>query len=162
MGDSDRALDTEGRQDAAAAGRWLTEKGFLADIVLVSPSVRTQQTWACAGAMIPDADVVIEDALYDAMPEEIWATIEKAAMDADTVTVVAHNPGLQELAVNLLTEAPSSGPDADLIAAGFPTATVAVFDMQSAGGPRLEDLFNPRHAPPPFVEVWDKQDGEAP
>jgi hypothetical protein len=48
-----------------------------------------------------------------------------------------------------------------MIATGFPTATVAVLDMSDAEGPRLESLFNPRHAPPPFVEAWDDSQGEA-
>jgi phosphohistidine phosphatase len=156
--DPDRALTPSGRADAAVSGRWLVQNGYEPDLVLVSSSVRTRETWDCVKDLLPASRMVLEDSLYDALPEEIIAVIEPVAAGADTVMVVAHNPGLQEVAVKLLSEA--AAPDADLIATGFPTATVAVLDMTHASGPRLENLFNPRHAPPPFVEAWDDSQGE--
>jgi len=158
-GDPDRALTASGRTDAAVSGRWLGQNGYGPDVVLVSPSLRTRETWECVESLLPPSRVILEDSLYDALPEEIIAAIEGVAGDAETVMVVAHNPGLQEVAVRLLSEGAES--DADLIATGFPTATVAVLGIGDAGGPRLESLFNPRHAPPPFVEAWDDSQGEA-
>jgi phosphohistidine phosphatase len=158
-GDPDRALTPTGRADAAVSGRWLTQNGYAPDVVLVSPSLRTRETWICVKDLLPAARMVLEDSLYDALPEEIISAIDAVAHDAETVMVVAHNPGLQEVGVRLLTE--GAGSDAELIATGFPTATVAVLDMGDAEGPRLENLFNPRHAPPPFVEAWDDSQGEA-
>jgi phosphohistidine phosphatase len=158
-GDPERALTPSGRADAAGSGRWLTQNGYQPDVVLVSPSVRTRETWECVADLWPASRMVLEESLYDALPEEIIAAIEPLAPGAETVMVVAHNPGLQEVAVKLLTEAAPL--DADLIATGFPTATVAVLDMTDATGPRLENLFNPRHAPPPFVEAWDDTQGDA-
>jgi phosphohistidine phosphatase len=157
-GDSDRALRPSGRADAAASGRWLAQSGYAPDVVLVSPSVRTRETWNCVEDLLPASRLVLDNSLYDALPEEIIAVIESVARDAETVMVVAHNPGLQEVAVRLLSEGAS--PDADLIATGFPTATVAVLDMRNSAAPRLEALFNPRLAPPPFVEAWDDPQGE--
>jgi len=158
-GDPDRALTPSGRRDAAVSGRWLTQNAYGPDIVLVSPSLRTRETWECVADLLSSSRVVLEDSLYDALPEEIIAAIDSVAGDAETVMVVAHNPGLQEVAVRLLGEGES--PDTDLIATGFPTATVAVLDVSAAGGARLESLFNPRLAPPPFVEAWDESQGEA-
>jgi phosphohistidine phosphatase len=110
-------------------------------------------------ALLPKARLLVEPALYDAMPEDILALIDGHAT-AETLMVIGHNPGLQEAAVTLLSEAPASVRDADLIAAGFPTATVAILDMSGPAGPSLVALFNPRRAPPPFVEAWDDSEGE--
>jgi phosphohistidine phosphatase len=151
-------LTPSGREDAAVSGRWLVQNNYAPDLVLISPSLRTRETWDGVKDLTPACRVILEDDLYDASPEDIIAAVERVAADAETVMVVAHNPGLQEVAVRLLSEAAS--PDADVIATGFPTATVAVLDMSDASGPRLENLFNPRHAPPPFVETWDETQGE--
>lgn len=163
-GDSDRPLETGGRADAAAAGRWLLAEGFVADVVLVSPSTRTRQTWSYVADLFPRARPIIDDTLYDAMPEDILAAIDGQAPSAEAVMVIGHNPALQELAVTLLSESEATSRDAELISAGFPTATVVVLDMRSRSpaGPRLEGLFNPRHAPPPFLETWDDREGDAP
>lgn len=160
--DAERALEASGRADAAAAGCWLVAEGFAPDVVLVSPSIRTRQTWACVEDLFPTARIVIEDALYDAMPEDVFAAVEVEAPRAETVMVIGHNPGLQELAITLLSESEAASRDADVVSAGFPTATVAVLDMRDPAGPHLEGLFNPRHAPPPFVETWDEHEGDAP
>jgi phosphohistidine phosphatase len=157
-GDADRALTSSGRADAAASGRWLTQNSYAPDVVLVSPSLRTRETWTCVKDLLPASRVIMEDSLYDALPEEIIDAVERVAREGETVMVVAHNPGLQEVAVRLLSEGASS--DADLISTGFPTATVAVLAIGDASGPRLENLFNPRLAPPPFVEAWDDPQGE--
>jgi len=157
-GDPDRALTPSGREDAAVSGRWMIQNGYAPDLVLISPSLRTRETWDGVKDLTPASRAVLEDDLYDASPEDIIAVIERVAAESETVMVVAHNPGLQEVAVRLLSEASSS--DADMIATGFPTATVAVLDMSAATGARLENLFNPRYAPPPFVETWDESQGE--
>jgi phosphohistidine phosphatase len=161
-GDAERPLEAGGRVDAAAAGRWLVAEGFAADVVLVSPALRTRQTWACVAELFPAARLVIEDTLYDAMPEDILAAVDTEAPGAETLMVIGHNPGLQELAITLLSESAAASRDADLISVGFPTATLAVLDMRDPGGAHLEGLFNPRHAPPPFVETWDEHEGDAP
>ena len=57
--------------------------------------------------------------------------------------VVGHNPGLQELTVQLLTE--GSAPPS-LIARAvrqFPTAAVSVFLFDDAGRPQFDGLFFP-------------------
>jgi phosphohistidine phosphatase len=160
--DAERPLDAGGRADAAAAGRWLAAEGIALEVVLVSSSTRTRQTWACLEDLFPAARVVIDEGLYDAMPEDILEAVDREAPNAKTLMVIAHNPGLQELAVTLLSQSMAASRDADLISAGFPTATIAILDMRDPAGPRLEGLFNPRHAPPPFVETWDEREGDAP
>ena len=145
-GDSARALDAVGRAEAVAAGTWLAARGYGPDVVLISPSLRTLQTWESVADLLPKAALLVIDDLYDALPEEIVAAIEDVSEDARMVMVIAHNPGLQEVAVGLLSETPGSHVGLERVSAGFPTGAVAVLDMQDPNGPRLEALFTPRQA----------------
>jgi phosphohistidine phosphatase len=156
--DSDRPLDERGRADAALSGRWMASRGLTPEVVLVSSSLRTRQTWDCIEALFPGARVEVLDDLYDAGPEDIEATLGSAAPEAAEVMVIGHNPGLQELAVDLLAEGVATAEDVEKVAGGFPTATVAVFDIDAEGGATLKSLFNPRRdSAPPFVETWDDE-----
>jgi phosphohistidine phosphatase len=158
--DASRPLDAEGRVDAAASGRWMAAQGLNPDVVLVSPSVRTRQTWDCVQAEFPGARVEILDELYEAGPEEIEASLGSTAAGAEVVLVIGHNPGLQELAVDYLADGLASADDVEKVSAGFPTATVAVFDVAADGRAALGALFNPRRNPPsPLSDFCDDDQG---
>ncbi len=165
VGESDvaRPLDAAGRVDAAASGRWMAAHGLTPDVVLVSPSVRTRQTWDCVEEQFPGARVEVIDQLYEASPEDIESSLAESSAEADVILVIGHNPGLQELAVEFLAGGRASAEDVEMVAAGFPTATVAVFDVAVDGRTALAALFNPRRdSPPPFVEAWDDDLGNGP
>jgi phosphohistidine phosphatase len=160
VSDTARPLDARGRVDAAASGRWMAARGLAPQVVLVSPSLRTRQTWDCVRDLFPDARVEFLDALYDAMPEDIEESLCACAGDAEVVLVIGHNPGLQELAVTYLADGLATAEEVEKVSGGFPTATVAVFEIAAEGRAALEALFNPRRdTPPPFVEVWDDDPG---
>ena len=55
--------------------------------------------------------------------------------------VVGHNPGLHELAVELLIEASAANAEIERVAARFPTATAVVYDIDDAGRAHLDGLF---------------------
>src|SRR5690242_529305 len=101
--DIDRPLDEKGLADAALMGRVLAGEGLTPDLALVSSSRRTRETWAQLAAAFPNARAVVCDGLYNATAEEILAEIG-AAEPSGTLMVVAHNPGLHELAIELLIE----------------------------------------------------------
>jgi len=50
--DIERPLARRGREDARVIGEWLAERA-VPDVVLVSPSERTRETWQCASAVLP-------------------------------------------------------------------------------------------------------------
>jgi phosphohistidine phosphatase len=157
--DLDRPLEPRGRADAVVAGRWLLAHGLSPDLVLVSPAARTRETWACVAEDFPKARVEIVDDLYNATPEEVEASIGPWAAEADTLMIVAHNPGLQELAVELVTTSGGSAPAIEGVAAGFPTSAVAVFDLTD-GQARLTQLFNPRRPlASPDAGAWGDEAG---
>ncbi|HEY1448102.1 MAG TPA: histidine phosphatase family protein [Caulobacteraceae bacterium] len=139
--DIGRRLVDRGRSDAALMGRVLADAGFTPDLALVSPAARAKETWELAKAAFPQAKVRICKDIYDATPEEIAAEIDEEAGSDDTVMVVGHNPGLQELAVNLVAENNGRAEDIDRLSAAFPTAAVAVFTVDDHGRSELEALF---------------------
>jgi len=57
------------------------------------------------------------------------------------VMVIGHNPGLHELAVNLLIEGGASPAVIERMSAKFPTATAAVFLVDPEGRASFDGLF---------------------
>jgi len=161
--DAERPLEARGRRDAEVSGLWMATAGLVPDVVLVSPSARTRETWSAVEACFPSTRVEFLDELYDAAPEDIEAAIAGPARSAQCMLIVGHNPGMQELAINLLVEGMASCDEIEKVSAGFPTATVAVIDLAEDGRTHLGAMFNPRRdSPPPFVEAWDEEPGAKP
>jgi phosphohistidine phosphatase len=115
--DHDRPLNGRGRRAAPVVGRHLREEGLVPDLVLCSSAVRARATLARLG--LPEAvEVRVEDDLYGADPDEIVAFLRAVPDAVESVLVVAHNPGLEEL-TGLLVADERSCPER------FPTAAVA-------------------------------------
>ena len=139
--DFDRALTDRGREDAAIVGQALARDNLAPDYALVSPARRTAETWICARDSFPRIRAELNRELYNAGPEDIREAIEAVADRCDTLVVVGHNPGLHELAVELLIDAAASQADIEKIAGRFPTATAAVYDIDEAGRARLDGVL---------------------
>lgn len=105
MGQEDRArtLVDRGRKDAGKIGAYMKSHGLIPDRVIISPAARTQETWKfTAAAFRPAPAAMTVDKLYDATPHAIFAVIKDAPASAHTLMVVAHNPGLHEVALMLI------------------------------------------------------------
>jgi phosphohistidine phosphatase len=101
--DRERGLVERGRNEASFIGGYMVTHAFTPDRVLVSPAVRTQETWKCASAAFrsaPSATTV--ERLYDASAAAILAAIKEAPANANTLLVIGHNPGVHEVAVLLI------------------------------------------------------------
>ena len=124
MGVSDqwRPLNDRGQRDAPAAGAALAELPAI-DVALVSPATRAQQTWQLAQAHLPEIPLVSDPDLYLASPREIVEVVQRHAGDASHVVVVAHNPGLAELAMWLA--APGNDGAYEQMVTKFPTSAIA-------------------------------------
>ncbi|MFI4976072.1 MAG: SixA phosphatase family protein [Caulobacterales bacterium] len=139
--DFDRPLAERGRSDAALMGRVLARQGLVPDIALVSPARRTAETWELACQAFPGARLELCDDLYNAGPEDIVAEIGAHEEGAETVMVVGHNPGLHEVAVQLLIDGSASAADIERMSAKFPTASAAAFLIDAAGRAAFDGLF---------------------
>ncbi|WP_340645954.1 histidine phosphatase family protein [Phenylobacterium sp.] len=141
--DFDRRLARRGIAASAAMGETLADLGFCPDVVLVSAAARTRDSWEAVSKAFPKAQVRFEDSLYLAEPERVRALVKAAGAACATVMVVGHNPGLQDLTVQMLR---AGGAPPALIAKaqnGFPTAAAAVFLFDHAGRPSYDGLFFP-------------------
>jgi phosphohistidine phosphatase len=137
--DFDRRLAPRGVRESADMAVRLAQAGFAPHLALVSPALRTRETWDAAQPAFPGAAVNYPPELYLADPKVLRAV----AAGPGTVMVVAHNPGLQDLTVRLLAQA---GADVALVAQAqqrFPTATAAVFTIGQDGRATHGDLFYP-------------------
>jgi phosphohistidine phosphatase len=130
MGLEDRArtLVDRGRKDAGKIGAYMKSHGLIPDRVIISPAARTQETWKfTAAAFRPAPAAMTSDKLYDATPHAIFAVLKDAPASAHTLMVVAHNPGLHEVALMLI----ASG-DVDTrerLREKLPTAGLVIIDF---------------------------------
>ena len=144
--DFDRRLAPRGVEESAEMGAHLAHMGFSPDLALVSPAARARETWAAAQGAFPKAEARLEDHLYHADSATVRAAAEKAGEGCGTVMVVGHNPGLQELTIQLLREGGAPPGLIHRAQRNFPTAAAAVFLIDANGRPHYDGLFYPgRH-----------------
>lgn len=143
-----RALNARGRAAAPLMGGFLESHGLVPDLAYVSTAERTRETWALLAPHLRKVPkVVFEDRLYHADPGVILDVVKDTPRGISTLLVLGHNPGLQELAIEL-----SGSGDHDArarLAEKFPTAAVAVIALATewsgmrAGAGRLERFVSP-------------------
>lgn len=146
--DFDRPLAPRGQREARVVGVQLAALELEPDLAIVSPAARARETWelaeeALAKEALPGAEVRFDPALYNAEAGAIRRIAETAGAQARTVVVVAHNPGLQELAVRLMREGAAPAEFLSRAHRHFPPAAVAVFDIDADGRASVEQLFYP-------------------
>ncbi len=140
--DFQRGLTGRGEREALAQAGRLVAAGLMPEVALVSTALRARQTFDCAAPAWPDTRVQLSRTLYLAAPD---VYLEAAlAADAASCVVVAHDPGLHELACRLIEDVPAT-PEALLLRAGLPTAGLVWFEADAAApsGWRLVRFFAP-------------------
>lgn len=153
--DRDRRLDDRGRNDARDMGSYLARQDLLPDLALVSTAVRARQTWDIVSAAWPKTSMEkitmeLVDELYSADPGGLLAILRAATVeDPERLLIVAHNPGLHELALALVDGGNIKGREA--LHDNLPTCGVAVIDFPvldwndvSFRRGRLERFMTPR------------------
>src|SRR5688572_15511041 len=128
VADVDRPLTERGHADSAAAGAWLVKHGYLPDLVLCSPSMRTRQTWhsvAVALAKAGSPQVRYERELYDGSAGDLLKVVQSAPGSANVVMLIGHNPTISHLSQLL-------DPDSELDSDGLRTCGIAVHRIGDA------------------------------
>lgn len=124
--DFDRGLNGRGRQGAALMGDHIRDHGVSWEKAIASPAERVKRTLEASGLDIP---VTFRDQAYLADASTLTLLLQELGDDPATcVLMAAHNPGLQELALNLV------GPDGENDLFGevltkYPTASFAVLEL---------------------------------
>lgn len=110
--DFDRPLTPRGEKDAHATGRSIGAEGHRPALVLASPARRTWQTAQiiCSALALPSDVLCGVDSLYNAPSTTLVAELRRHAAGAGgTLMLVAHNPGISDLARRLGDEGKDGG-----------------------------------------------------
>ena len=119
--DHERPLAKRGRRDGKRIAEHLRRSGIEPSLVLCSSAVRTRETVELVRPALGDATVQVEDELYAASAEQLLERLRALPDDVDSVMLVGHNPGLQDLALTLA----STGAERARLESKFPTAALA-------------------------------------
>lgn len=150
--DRERPLSARGIRAAVLVRRALRERGLTPDLILASPARRVQQTLEALEPWDELPLIDTHEALYLASAQQLYTVLHSVAETVRSVLLIAHNPGLQELAVSLAGECADHDPRAPIrrIAEGFPTAAIAEFTIPgpwwqlAPGAGRLLRFITPR------------------
>ena len=103
LADHDRPLNLRGKEDAPRMGALLADEGLIPDLILSSTAKRAKTTSeAAAEASGYDGEIFYSRDLYHADPEAYIYALRVQPSSYESVMVVGHNPGLEEL-VDVLT-----------------------------------------------------------
>ena len=109
----------------------------------MSSATRAQQTWQLASAELADPPTVrTEDRVYAASVRELLDLVRELPADADTVVMVGHNPGFEDLATTLSGQSvpmPTSALAVLELAGDWETAGILEADLRASGRPPLEE-----------------------
>jgi phosphohistidine phosphatase len=120
LDDHERPLNMRGRRDAPRMGELVRENGLIPDVVISSDAVRARLTAeAVAEAARYPGKILLDPHLYMACPADILSLLSTVRENANTVMIVGHNPGLEEL-VEHLTGERQDLPTAALAQIGLP------------------------------------------
>ncbi|HWT34031.1 MAG TPA: histidine phosphatase family protein [Microbacterium sp.] len=102
--DHDRPLNARGERDAPAQAARLADSGFRPDVILSSTALRARTT-ALAFADEFGVEPDLQQELYGASAPALLQAIEAAGLaGAGSVLIVAHDPGMTDLAYVLSAE----------------------------------------------------------
>ena len=149
VADHDRPLSDRGRRDARVAGGWIDARVGSLDHVVVSTATRTRETWGLVepSVQVP-GDVRFEDSVYAASAATLNGVLRSVPPEADTVLLVGHNPGCEDLALSLAGTYDEGA--YERLTTKYPTSGIAVLRLFSAwsdlapGQARLEAFEVPR------------------
>lgn len=125
--DHDRPLADRGRKAAPIMAKWLAGKALKPTVALVSTARRTQETW---GLIAPELGKVTKRdvaEIYDAPAERILDAIHAVEHSVESLIIVGHNPGMEDLARLLMKG--DGGKAGARMREKFPTAAVAVLSL---------------------------------
>jgi len=155
--DFDRPLNEKGKRAAIAMGRRARDLLDLSSGKLIaSPAARVTQTldsfFEGLGRTI---EPIWDKRIYLASASTLLDIIHETGASVDHLMLVGHNPGLEDLILNLVADDGSS-PLRDIVESKYPTAALAQIswngeDWRSLGpasGAHLDILIRPRDVDP--------------
>ena len=142
LSDYDRPLNDRGRHDAPRIGRLLRREDLVPDLIIASSARRAATTAELvAEAASFEGELRYTDELYLAEPELYISLARQVDEAVNTLLLVGHNPGIQEL-VALLTSQDERMATATLACVALPRkawSSLAVdeeYELQGVWRPR--------------------------
>jgi phosphohistidine phosphatase len=153
--DFDRPLNARGRKGAAVMGKHIVAFGTPWQRIIASPAARVAQTIEIASKSArPKLPVEWDRRIYLATSLTLADLLRETGDGVESVLMVGHNPGLEDLIFDLVPDDGSS-PLRDAVEEKFPTATFAVLELAidqwsdiADGCARLVHLMRPRDLDP--------------
>jgi len=150
--DFERPLAKRGKRDAPRVGAWLYREGLVPDVIFSSPAARARATAikVCRRLDCDKQRIVWDPALYEADVATLLAALRRCPQHANTVLMVGHNPGFENL-IGYLTDGEFDPPEDGKL---LPTAATARLEMPEdwsrleAGCAVLLSVTRPRDLPP--------------
>lgn len=138
--DHDRPLAPRGERACALIAEYLRRNEIRPELVLCSSATRTRDTLERIVSALGDTDVSVEDDLYGASASELLTRLRAIPDAVPSVLLIGHNPGIQELALDLTAASEAE----------FPTAALATLVVHepwvnlASGGAELTAFVRPR------------------
>jgi phosphohistidine phosphatase len=152
--DFDRPLNAKGRRAARAIGRYMRDRALRFDTVIASPATRVAETLQEVEALYGSGLAAHwNKTLYLATPDELLDAVHAAPAEAESLLLVGHNPGLEQLVLRLVphgadrarSEVEIKYPTASLVEMAFP---VDRWDEVADGRGDLVRFVRPRDLDP--------------
>jgi phosphohistidine phosphatase len=149
VADRERPLAPRGHEAAPLMGGYLAEELLLPDLVLISSSKRTLETWELVAPMLPEKPATqIEPRIYEAPTQRLLDVVQETEREVRTLLMIGHNPGFEELASQLTGHGDRYA--AARMSQKFPTCGLAVIDFSiedwrdvASRGGRLDRFVTP-------------------
>jgi phosphohistidine phosphatase len=117
--DRDRPLAARGRKAGKRMAKHLRKAAVRLELVLCSPAVRTRQTLEAVQAELGDPEVRFVEELYAASEQTLLDLLRGVPAEIESVLVVGHNPGLEDLGTALSGTAQEKFPTGALATLSF-------------------------------------------
>lgn len=149
LDDFDRPLNKRGRKSAKAMAAFFRDSGLAPETILCSPAKRTRETLKYLTPVLGAAPVQLDRRIYEASYQTLLLCLAELPSDVGSVLLIGHNPGLERLALYLMSDQ-GHGPGAARLIDKYPTGSLAVLSAPAAawdglqvGSCRLDDFVRP-------------------
>jgi phosphohistidine phosphatase len=142
ISDFDRPLNSRGLNDAPIVGQNIKNRNIEIDLILCSPAKRAKATAILVKASAEiKSQIEFDEQIYEASSLRLLQVIAKIDDSIDTVLIVGHNPGSEDL-IRLLTSEIHSFPTSALAKISLP---IDKWSEISSGEGSLDFILTPKN-----------------
>lgn len=105
LADFDRPLNKRGETDAPRMAEYALKQGIKPEMIISSAALRTRQTADYFFMRLqPAAALVLEPALYECSPAELWQVVQQCPNTVNSLLLVGHNTCLEEIIADFIAD----------------------------------------------------------